>query len=229
METRTEFWSLGWEGKASGTCALVAAQVKDAYAVGNGRGGKFRLSGWLGKLTAIEMNEGDKATSDLCGCETRTPLADSGKKRKGSRYLKLEQTSPHLLFGTHDQRLDAKQDQFPFRSTGITSGNWQEAETCMVQACHTPWLPLQNHTSTHLEGWATPPQQGKCWMDIKKWTSLRMPGLLTSAPCTKDWKKLTAESSLVSSRWLKQPRDRTEANWIFSDWIAWNKAKPENK
>ena len=55
----------------------MAAQVKDAYAVGNGRGGKFRLSGWLGKLTAIEMNEGDKVTSDLCGCETWTLLAGS--------------------------------------------------------------------------------------------------------------------------------------------------------
>ena len=42
-------------------------------------------------------------------------------------------------------------------------------------------------------------RQMKCWMDnIKKWTSLAMPELLTRASCRKDWKWISAESSLMS-------------------------------
>ena len=52
---------------------------------------------------------------------------------------------PYLLLGAQDQRLGAKQDQFPCGSTGTFSGNCQETETCMVRACHTPQQPLQNH------------------------------------------------------------------------------------
>ena len=38
----------------------------------------------------------------------------------------------------------------------------------------------------------------KCWMDnIKEWTSLPMPELLTGASCRKDWKRVCAESSLM--------------------------------
>ena len=38
----------------------------------------------------------------------------------------------------------------------------------------------------------------KCWMDnIKEWTSLPMPKLLTRASCKKDRKRISAESSLM--------------------------------
>ena len=40
-------------------------------------------------------------------------------------------------------------------STGTSSGNRQETETCTVRACHTPRHPLQNHLLRHLGGWAT--------------------------------------------------------------------------
>ena len=62
----------------------------------------------------------------------------------------------HLLLGAQDQRLGAEQDQLPCRSTGASSGNCQETETCMVRTRHTPQQPLQNHPSGHLGGWATP-------------------------------------------------------------------------
>ena len=39
-------------------------------------------------------------------------------------------------------------------STGTSSGNCHEMETCMVWACHMPQQPLQNHPSGHLGGWA---------------------------------------------------------------------------
>ena len=48
-----------------------------------------------------------------------------------------------------------------------------------------------NHPSGHLEAYATPWWQRKCWMDsIKEWTSLPMPELLTTASCRKDWKRI---------------------------------------
>ena len=65
-------------------------------------------------------------------------------------------SSLYLLFGAQDQRQGAEQDQLPCGSTGTSSGNCQETETCMVRACHTPRPPLKNHLSGHLGGWTTP-------------------------------------------------------------------------
>ena len=51
-----------------------------------------------------------------------------------------------------------------------------------------------------LEGWRRHGRQRKCWMDnVKEWTSPPMPHLLTMASYRKDRKKISAESSLVSS------------------------------
>ena len=48
----------------------------------------------------------------------------------------------------------------------------------------------------------------KCWMDnIKQRTSLSMSELLTVASRRKDLKRISAESSTVSSRRLKRSRD----------------------
>ena len=44
-------------------------------------------------------------------------------------------------------------------------------------------------------------RQRKCWMDnIKEWTSLPMPELFTMACYRKDWKRMSAESSLMCPR-----------------------------
>ena len=37
-----------------------------------------------------------------------------------------------------------------------SSSECQETETCIIQACYTPWQPLQNHLSGHLGRWAMP-------------------------------------------------------------------------
>ena len=51
-------------------------------------------------------------------------------------------------------------------------------------------------------------RQRKCWMDnVKEWTSLLMPQLLTRASCRKDWKGISAESSLMSPRRPNRSRD----------------------
>ena len=54
-----------------------------------------------------------------------------------------------------------------------------------------------------LEGGRFLGQQRKCWMDnIKEWASTPTPELLTMASCRKDWKRISAESSLMSVKGL---------------------------
>ena len=54
------------------------------------------------------------------------------KTDPGFRNQVPEETSPHLLFGAQDQRLGAEQDQLSCGSTGTSSGNSEEMETCMA-------------------------------------------------------------------------------------------------
>ena len=57
-------------------------------------------------------------------------------------------------------------------------------------------------------------RQRKYWMDnVKEWTSLPMPELLTMAFCRKDWKRISDESSLMFSRRSNRSRDWIEVNW----------------
>ena len=128
----------------------------------------------------------------LYGCEIC-----ERKKDRCFRNQVPEETSPHLLREAQDQRLGAEQDQLPCGSTGTSSDNCQETETCMVRACYTPRQPLSKKK--------------------KKKTSLRAPwrmgdavvgrinaGRITSKsghpcsqePLTKDWKMISDESSL---------------------------------
>ena len=56
-------------------------------------------------------------------------------------------------------------------------------------------------------------RQRKCWMDnIKEWTSLPVPELLTMASCRKGWKRISTKSSLISPQWPSRSRDWTELN-----------------
>ena len=74
----------------------------------------------------------------------------------------------------------------------------------MVWACHMSQQPLQNHPSGLLRGlvppWSAGQHRKRLVFNIKEWTSLSMPELLTMA-CRKDWKRMTAESSVISSWW----------------------------
>ena len=77
-------------------------------------------------------------------------------KESGFRKQVHEETSPYLLLGVQDPRLGAEQDQLLRGSTGNSSGNCQETETCMVRIRRTPWQPPKTHPSGHLGEWATP-------------------------------------------------------------------------
>ena len=96
------------------------------------------------------------ATGLLYSSKTWTLLADSEKKNPGFRNQMHEETSQYLLLRAQDQWLGVEQNQLPCGSTGTSSGNCQEMETCMVWACHMPRMPLKNHHSGHLGGWVMP-------------------------------------------------------------------------
>ena len=73
-----------------------------------------------------------------------------------------------------------------------------------------------SHTTTAspkptLEGGWCHGWQRKCWMDnIKEWTSLPMPEVFTMASCGKHWKRIFAESSVMSPWQPSQSRDWNE-------------------
>ena len=71
----------------------------------------------------------------------------------------------------------------------------------------------------------------KCWMDnIIEWRCLPMPELLTKTSCRKDWKRISAESSLVSPRRPNRSRDLTQLKyaplspWQYSDLLLGSKS-----
>ena len=71
-----------------------------------------------------------------------------------------------------------------------------------------------------LEGGRRRGRQKKCWIDnIKEWTSLPMPELPTRASCRKDWKRISAESSLMTIQSVKG-LDWTELNCAWAERVG---------
>ena len=57
--------------------------------------------------------------------------------------------------------------------------------------------------------------------NAKEWTSLPMPELPTMAPCRKDWKRISAESSVM----LLARRPSRSRDWTEQNWTSWSSAK----
>ena len=73
-----------------------------------------------------------------------------------------------------------------------------------------------------LEGGRRRGRQRKCWMDnAKEWTLLPMPELPTMAPCRKDWKRISAESSVM----FLARRPSRSRGWTGQNWTSWSSAK----
>ena len=154
----------------------------------------------LGSITVRGWQMRQKVIPDV---ESRSERVNWFRVSEATR-LQVIKDSKHCIL----QRLGAEQDQLPCGSTGTCSSNCQETDICLVWACHTPRLHLQNYSSGHLGGLESRSLQKKCWMDnLKEWTSLPMPELLTRASCRKDWKRISAESSLMSPRQPSWSRD----------------------
>ena len=121
------------------------------------------------------------------------------KKKKGSR---LSKPSAWGNFSASPW-LSAEQDQL---SCGVhRSLFWQ-----LLKRWKLPWF---GHVTRHnslsktilqgtLEGGQHRDWPKKSWIDnIKAWTSLPMPELLTRASCRKDWKGISTVSSLTFIQW----------------------------
>ena len=82
-------------------------------------------------------------------------------------------------------------------------------------------LLTRKETETCMRSGRRRGRQRKCWLDnIKGWTYLPIPELLTRASCRKDWKRIFAESSLMSPRRSNWSRDWTEPRPVGA--ACWN-------
>ena len=120
---------------------------------------------------------------------SNTALSGFGSPLRGNQFM-------HLC---HPIKEVAKDQRTNFLVSPLLA-NYEEMEAGMVWACRTPQQPLQKPFLRASEGGRRRGRHRKCWMDnIKKWTSLPMPELLTRASCRKkkSWKRIPAESSLM--------------------------------
>ena len=132
----------------------------------------------------------------LYRCETWTLLADSGKKIFENRVD--GETSPYLLLGAQDKDWVRSKINFLVGP--------QEPLLATVKRRKLAWF---GHITLHdspsktilqgiLEDGRRRGRQRRCWMaHIKEWTYLLIPELLLRTSCRQDWKRISAESSLV--------------------------------
>ena len=158
------------------------------------------LSPPVTKLPVNSSAQALQASSDFYGCETWTLLADSEKRIQAFEFKcmrKLLHTS-YLEHETNDQVLS---------KINFLVGP-QEPLLATVKRRKLAWFEYATHLDSlsktilqgTLEGGRCRGQQRKCWIDnITEWTSLPMAELLTRASCRKDWQRISAESSLMSS------------------------------
>ena len=101
-----------------------------------------------GKLFKPHPMQASSSPTSLYDYDTLTLLADSEK-----RIQAFKTKCKGKLLCISYQQLGAEQDQLPYGPTGTSSGNCQEMETGMFEACHMSPQPLQKHQSGHLGGW----------------------------------------------------------------------------
>ena len=125
------------------------------------------------------------------------------------------------LTWSKDQRLGAKKDKLPCGSTGTSSGNCQETETCMIRPCHTLRQPLQNHPSWHLGGLGEDVvgRGNAGWTTSKSGQAFPCQNCLQLPPAEKKkkkWTRIFAELSRTSPRRPNRSRDWTELNYYHT-------------
>ena len=137
----------------------------------------------------------------LCGCETWNLLADSDKKKERKKRIQAFETKCLGNFSA-SPTLSTR----PTTGCGVRSTSLWVPGTLLatVKRRKLAWVGHVNrHNSLSktilqgtLEDGRCRSRQKKCRIDnIKQWTSLPMPELLTRALCRKDWKKISAKLS----------------------------------
>ena len=127
----------------------------------------------------------------------------------------LKKLLPHLLLGAQDRRQGEEQDQLPCGSTGRHFLLVTVKRRKLACSGHVASYDSLSETVLQgtLEEGRRRGRQSKCWVDnVRECTSLPMPELLTMACPRKVWKKIYAESFLVSFRRSSRSRDLTEQN-----------------
>ena len=128
------------------------------------------------------------------------PDSRAPKKNTSHGNEVLPQNTKHLTQRPCYQRGIPCQDPAGNWTTWRSPDHRKETQTATIWSC----LPFirsgQNHLARHSERGKKTSGQRKRWEDnIKGWTSLPMLELLTMALCGKDLKRLSGESSLMSS------------------------------
>ena len=132
-------------------------------------------------------------------CETWTQLADSEESVQAFK-TKCMRTFVHNSYFEH-KTSDWVQSKINFLVGP------QEPLLAIVKRWNFSWFwHVTRHSSLSktilhraLQGGQCCGLQRNCWMDnMKEWTSLPIPELLTRAACRKGWKRISAESSLMS-------------------------------
>ena len=149
--------------------------------------------------TACKLYQSPVTSILLYGSETWTLLADSQERIQAfeTKCMKKLLCIFNLMHKTNDW-VWSKINLFvgPQEPLLATVKRWKLAFLRYV-TCH------DSLSKTILQGTMESGQcqswQRKRWMDkIKEWTLLPMPELLMRASCRKDWKRISAESSLMS-------------------------------
>ena len=129
-------------------------------------------------------------------CKTWTLLADCEEKLQVFDTKARGHVFASPTWSTRPTTWCGAQDQRPCGHTRTTSNNSADTETRKFRACQASRQHFQNHPSGHapLGGARLRGRHRKCWMDnMKEWTSLPMPELLTMAFRRKDWNRISAE------------------------------------
>ena len=151
LEEVTCFKYLGPTLCKDGTCsAEVCIRIASATAA-MGRLNRIWRYNTLSFASKFKLYKSLVTSILLYGYETWTLLADFERRIQAfeTKCMRKLLRISNLEHKTSD-RLGAEQDQLPCGSTGTSSGNCQETETCMVRACHTPRQhppPNKKHTS----------------------------------------------------------------------------------
>ena len=147
----------------------------------------------------------------LRGCETWTLLVDSEKKEKRMLAFETKRLRKSIrIFYLVDKTSDLVRSKINFPVVPqepllATLKIWKLARFGHVTRHNSLSKIIFQGT---LEGRRRRGRHRKCWMDnIREWTSLPMPDLLTRASSRKDWKRISAESSIMSPRRLNRSRD----------------------
>ena len=146
-------------------------------------------------------------------CDTWTLLSDTGRKKKDPGFR--NQVPGEVLRISY---LEHTTNDWVRRRVNFLVGP-QEPLLATVKRRKLAWFGrVTRHDSLSkiilqdtLEGWRRCDRQRKNWMvNIKEWTSLPIPELLTTASCRKDLKRISAKLSLMSPRPPTRSMDSNE-------------------